>query len=259
MKGIILLIHGLRGDRHGLSELGDELKKRGYHVLNPNLPGSGDAEALSNKTLAGYATWLHEYVRKHDVKPYIIGHSMGSIIVTHYLEKYPKDVQQKVVAISPIFRTRIQQKSSNLTYALASGALNSLPKSTRYKIMKSRRTSYVISHYLTTDKKQQKRIDQLHYMYSGNFASTDSLLADMRISMKEQTITPIGKEMLYIIGDHDRLTKSELARYRAAAQGARIIEIRGAGHLVNYEQPEKLAEVIDEYLDMMPDDSENEG
>lgn len=173
---------------------------------------------------------------------------MGSIIVTHYLEKYPNDVQQKVIAISPIFRTRIKQKSSDLTYAIASGALNTLPKKTRYKIMKSRRTSYVISHYLTTDKKQQKRIDQLHYMYSGNFASAESLLADMRISMKEQTVAPEGKDMLYIIGDHDRLTKAELARYRAAAQGAKIVELHGTGHLVNYEQPDKLAEVIDDFI-----------
>jgi pimeloyl-ACP methyl ester carboxylesterase len=248
MKKTILLLHGLRGTHHGLISIAKELEKRGYQTLTPDLPGSGERAELSNKTLDGYADWLHDYIKESGVKPYIIGHSMGSIIVSHYLEKYPNDVQKKVVLMSPIFRSKAGQKSSNVTYALANGALHILPKKPRYRFMGSKPVSWCISHFLTADKSRQKEIDELHYKYSGRFASANSLLADMKISMKEQTILPPDKEVLYIIGNRDRLTKVNIARARTTEYGAKFAEIEGTGHLLNYEQPERVAELIDGFI-----------
>jgi pimeloyl-ACP methyl ester carboxylesterase len=173
---------------------------------------------------------------------------MGSIIVSHYVEKYPDDVRKKVILLSPIFRTHSGQKNSNLIYALASGALHILPKHSRYKLLQSKSVSFCISHFLTSDKTQQKHIDQLHYLYSGRFASADSLLIDMKISMKNQTKAPSNKEVLYVIGNKDRLTKAVLARTVAAEQGAQYMELVGTGHLLNYEQPMRVADVVDEFL-----------
>ena len=247
MSKNILLIHGLRGDHHGLAELAELLTQEGYNVENVDLPGSGERAELTKKNLDGYADWLHEYVA--DKNPYIIAHSMGTIITSHYLSKYPTDqVQRKVVFISPIFRTKSGQKTSNVLYALTTGAVKILPKRSRYKFLGSKAVSFCISHYLTTDKSQQKRIDKLHYLYSGRFASADSLLADMKISMKEQTVLLENKDVLYIIGNKDRLVKTKLARARAAEQGAHYAEINKTGHLINYEQPAQLAAVIDEFI-----------
>lgn len=247
MKKTILLIHGLRGDHHGLTDLAKELEQKGYEVINPDLPGSGTRAELTQKNLDGYADWFH---KKYGNKNYyIMSHSMGSIIVSHYLQKYPRDkVQRRVIFVSPIFRTKAGQRTSNVLYILASGALHILPKKPRYGFMRSKPVSFCISHFLTADKTQQKRIDQLHYKYSGRFASADSLLADMKISMKEQTILPDKKEVLYIIGNKDRLTKTKLARARAAEQEADYTEIADTGHLINYEQPAALAEAIDDFI-----------
>ena len=60
MKKTILLIHGLRGDHHGLAALAKELEQKGYNVINPDLPGSGDRAELNDKTLDGYAEWFHK-------------------------------------------------------------------------------------------------------------------------------------------------------------------------------------------------------
>lgn len=247
MSKTIVLIHGLRGDHHGLSALALQLQQKGYEVINTDLPGSGERAELTQKNLDGYADWLHENFG--DKEYYFVAHSMGSIIVSHYLSKYPKDkVQRRVVFISPIFRTKAGQKTSDILYVLASGALHVLPKKPRYNFMRSNPVSFCISHYLTSDKSKQKEIDQLHYKYSGRFASADSLLADMKISMKEQTILPENKDVLYIIGSKDRLTNIKLARNRAAEQSAQFTEIADTGHLINYEQPAALAEAIDEFI-----------
>ena len=247
MKKTILLIHGLRGDHHGLATLAKELEQKGYNVINPDLPGSGDRAELNDKTLDGYAEWFHKNYGSKNY--YITAHSMGSIIVSHYLAKYPKDkVQRRVIFISPIFRTKSGQRTSNKLYALSSGALHILPKKPRYAFMRSKPVSFCISHFLTADKTRQKEIDQLHYKYSGRFASAASLLADMKISMKAQTVLPENKDVLFIIGNKDRLTKAKLARMRAAEYGANYTELAGTGHLVNYEQPVELAEAIDDFI-----------
>ncbi len=248
MKKTILLVHGLRGNHHGLTSVAKELDALGYETINIDLPGSGTRAELDKKTLMGYAEWMHKHVQKLPHKPYVVAHSMGSIIMSYYISLYPEDVQDKVVFMSPIFRTKIGQGSSTILYTITSGFLHLLPKKTRFKLMKSRKVSFCISHYLTADKTKQKEIDELHYKYSGIFASADSLLADMKISMKKQ-VTPLqDKEVLYVIGSKDRLTSAKLAARRAVEHDAEFKEIEGVGHLINYEKPAQLAEAVDEFL-----------
>jgi pimeloyl-ACP methyl ester carboxylesterase len=66
--------------------------------------------------------------------------------------------------------------------------------------------------------------------------------------MKSQTKTPTNKQVLYVIGDKDRLTKAVLAHSIAAEQGAQFMELVGTGHLLNYERPTVVADVIDEFI-----------
>ena len=247
MKTIILL-HGLRGDHHGLEELAKLLEKKGYKVINPDLPGYGGAANLCKKTLDSYSVWLHEQIEDLKTEPYIVAHSMGSIIASHYLAKYPTETQQKVVFVSPIFRTEFSQKSSNIRSALTRGALHLLPPKPRLGLMRSKLTSFCISHYLTYDRAQSKKIDEMHYKYSCNFNSSRALMEDIKISMNEQTVPVEQKDVLYIIGNKDRLTKAELAKSRAKEQGAKFIAIPETGHLINYEKPAELAKVIDAFL-----------
>ncbi|MBR6168514.1 alpha/beta hydrolase [Candidatus Saccharibacteria bacterium] len=245
MKKTIILIHGLRGTHHGLLAIAQALSGK-YKVLTPDLPGSGVRAELADKTMDGYVEWLHSYVKdlKLKQKPYIVGHSMGSIIVSHYLEKYPNDVQPKVVLMSPIFRSTISQKTSNVAFALANGFLHLMPKTLRHKFLASKAASFCISHYLTCDKTMQKQIDQLHYRYGGRFSSADSLMADMKISMQQQTVIPPKTQPHLIIGEKDKLTSLKLARATAKTHRIKIDTIPNSGHLINYERPAEVAELI---------------
>ena len=238
----------MRGNHTGLSTVEAILTKQGFDVKNIDLPGSGTRAELDDKTLAGYAKWLHAFTTSLPHKPYIVGHSMGSIITSHYIEQYPNDVQQKVVFLSPIFRKKAGQKVSNALYNTASGFLHLMPKKLRYRVLKSKFVSFCISHYLTIDKSKQKAIDEFHYKYSGRFASADSLLADMKISMKQQTVLPPNKNVLFIFGDHDRLVKVKLLRAKMAEFSTESVEIEKSGHLINYERPEIIADAITKFI-----------
>jgi pimeloyl-ACP methyl ester carboxylesterase len=54
---------------------------------------------------------------------------------------------------------------------------------------------------------------------------------------------------LVIVGAEDTLTPPDLARRLAGAiPGAKLVEIDGAGHLSNLEQPERVTEALTAFL-----------
>lgn len=249
MKKTIILIHGVRGTHHGLRSIADHLSKK-YKVITPDLPGSGVRMELKNKTMDGYVEWLHRYIENLKIKqkPYIVGHSMGSMIVSHYIEKYSDDTQRKIILMSPIFRSNFGQMFSNVTCTFLIAALHLLPTSLRYGLLRCKFVSYCISHFLTYDKSQQETIDQLHYRYSGRFSSADSIMGDIKISMRKQTIIPANKDVLLIIGDNDQLTSLKLARRQAEKRNVTMKVISNSGHLINYETPKQVADEIDAFI-----------
>ena len=246
----IILIHGMRGTHHGLSQIADQLSSQNYKVITPDLPGSGTRAELENKTMDGYVEWLHSYINNLRLKqkPYIVGHSMGSMIVSHYLDKYPDQTQEKVIFMAPIFRTKFNQKFSNFSFGALNIFLHALTPNARYKFLKSKGLSYCISHYLTCDKSQQKRIDQLHYKYSGRFASAASITADIKLSMQTQTIIPPRKKILLIVGNKDKLTSLQMAQDCAKNKDINIKTVDNVGHLLNYEKPDDVSKIILDYL-----------
>lgn len=247
-KPTIIFIHGFRGTHYGLIDVASRLADD-FMILTPDIPGSGTEPELDHKTLDGYAEWLHQYIKGHKLKqPYIVGHSMGSIIVSHFVERYPDDVAHKVVLMAPIFRSRAHQKRSNFLYKAARGGLSILSEKQQYRLLASHQLSYIISHILTYDKTQQKRIDTLHCQYSGQFASRDSFIGDMRLSMQQQTIIPQDKDTLLCYGKHDRLVSYKYTEQLAASTGVQTERIDEGGHLINYETPQRVADIIRNFL-----------
>lgn len=245
----IILIHGIRGTHRGLGAVAKSLSRK-YKVITPDLPGSGTRAELRNKTLDGYVDWLHEYINNLHLKqkPYLIGHSMGSMIVSHFAEKYPEDIQEKVVLMAPVFRPKKNQKLSNMSCNILLFFLRIMPQKWCYKFIGSKFLSYIISHYLTCDKTKQKEIDKLHFKYSGRFSSAKSIMADIGISMKQNTIIPKKKKIKLIVGDKDKLSSLELTRKYARRANVTLRIIPNCGHFINYESPQKVAEFISEYI-----------
>ncbi len=116
MKKTIIMVHGIRGTHHGLGVIAKELSSQ-YKVITPDLPGSGTRMELKNKTIDGYSKWLHRYIKSLHLKekPYIVGHSMGSMVVSYYVDHFPDDVQDEVVLMAPVFREKKNQANSNVS------------------------------------------------------------------------------------------------------------------------------------------------
>ena len=80
----IVMVHGFRGDHHGLEPVVAQLS--GYRIISPDLPGFGESGPLTEVShdIPGYGAWLGEFVAQLELSGpvVILGHSFGSIIVS---------------------------------------------------------------------------------------------------------------------------------------------------------------------------------
>ncbi len=102
MKETIVFVHGMC---HGAwcweQQFIPYFKKLGYHCIAFNLPGhdtEGSARHISYP-LSDYVQSLRNEVEKLDEPPIIIGHSMGGMIVQHFLKT---GLCKKVVLMSSV-------------------------------------------------------------------------------------------------------------------------------------------------------------
>lgn len=66
--------------------------------------------------------------------------------------------------------------------------------------------------------------------------------------MQQQTVIPQDKDVLLCYGKHDRLASYKYTEQLAAAMNAHAERIDEGGHLINYETPQRVAEIIRNFL-----------
>lgn len=109
-KGAIILVHGICHGAWCWKKFMKFFAERGYQCYAISLPGHGkneDRKDLQNYCLSDYVEAvkdsmgrIREDMAKHglgDVKPFLLGHSMGGAVVQQYLGKYEEDVQGAVL------------------------------------------------------------------------------------------------------------------------------------------------------------------
>ena len=83
-RDTIVLVHGYRGDHHGLEPVIAQLP--GIRFISPDLPGFGASTPLTEAphSIAGYARWLTAFARALELPALavILGHSFGSIVTS---------------------------------------------------------------------------------------------------------------------------------------------------------------------------------
>ena len=96
-KATIVLLHG-SGQSHVVWSLTEQyLSSQGYNILTIDLPGHGNSEGKSLKSIEEIAGWLDKVVKKIGVDQLtIIGHSQGCLVSLEYYLKFPKKIKKLV-------------------------------------------------------------------------------------------------------------------------------------------------------------------
>lgn len=259
----LVLVHGFRGDHHGLQLvvaelLGHDPNPTDLRIVAPDLPGFGQSAPLPDgvHSLAGYARWLREFIGglAPTGRLVVLGHSFGSIVVAAAVaEGLAAD---DVILVNPIAAPALSGPRGVLTrlavfYYWAAAAL---PERWGYALLQNRVIVRIMSVSMakTRDSAVRRWIHNQHDRYFSAFADRQVVLAAFTASVSHDVsefAARIRQPTLLIAADKDDITPLA-AQYRLQTlfPNATLRVIENVGHLIHYEQPKPAAGCIRDFL-----------
>ncbi len=257
----LVLIHGFRGDHHGLEPFVAKLINESgvdLRIVIPDLPGFGDSAALPAAAtgIDGYAHWLRAFLDHlgADSSTTVLGHSFGSIVVAsafaHGL------TQSRCILVNPIAANALQGPRGVLTrlavfyYQLSAN----LPERLGQGLLRNRAIVRIMSVTMakTSDKNLRRWIHGQHDSYFSSFASRSSVLQAFRASVSHDVsefVDTLPADTMLIAAERDDITALPKQRELVARiPNGRLEVVSGVGHLVHYEAPDFAADRIRDFL-----------
>ena len=116
-KSTIVLMHG-SGLTHIVWSLHEQFYlSQGFNVLSVDLPGHGNSEGPSLKSIEEISNWIKSLMLKADVsKVIIIGHSQGCLVGIDFASRYPELIK-KLVLVAGSYRMPVNQDLIDLAEA----------------------------------------------------------------------------------------------------------------------------------------------
>jgi pimeloyl-ACP methyl ester carboxylesterase len=253
----ILVIHGFRGDHHGLLRVADQLPD--MRIIMPDLPGFGSSGPFRSGThsVARYGQFITEFMAALGLGPdtVLLGHSFGSIIAAHFTADHPAAVNP-LILINPIAAPALEGPKGIMTrlavlyYRLAAR----LPRALGLALLRSPLIVRVMSEAMakTGDRDLRRFIHGQHHAYFSAFANRDSLLESFTASVSSHVAEVAGRlalPVLLIAGEKDEIaTLPDQHRLLALLPDAELHVIPDVGHLIHYETPGPAATFIRNFL-----------
>ena len=253
----ILVIHGFRGDHHGLLRVADQLPE--MRIIMPDLPGFGSSGAFAAgpHTVEHYGRFIAGFMAALGLGPdtVLLGHSFGSIIAAHFVAAHPGAVTP-LILINPIAAPALEgpkgimTKLAVLYYRLAAR----LPRRLGLALLRSPVIVRVMSEAMakTDDKDLRRFIHGQHHAYFSAFANRESLLESFTASVSGHVAEVAGKltlPVLLVAGEKDEIaTLPDQHRLAELLPAGTLAVIPGVGHLIHYETPGQAAGFIRSFM-----------
>ena len=271
----VLLVHGFRGDHHGLEIIANYLLKLipNVSVISPDLPGfgrSGDLpeNAPGEDSIDAYVAWLQDFVERANplgLPLHVVGHSFGSILTSAFAAARPTSLA-RLSLINPISepalegRQRVTSRLASLYYRAGAA----LPEKIGYPLLRSQLITRLSSEVMmrTKDRAMRRFINGQHAAYFGSFGSRRGVLSAYEASIAHtaaEYAAAIRVPVQMLVAEDDDLGTPETARAMyatlasrnlpASSTGARerLDMIPEVGHLIHYETPHLAAELIADF------------
>lgn len=254
----VVLVHGFRGDHHGLEAVVAQLQ--GLRVISPDLPGFGESAAFPAlpHTIDSYAAWLGEFLRRTAPpgRLVVLGHSFGSIIVAAAAATPAGLPAHDLVLVNPIAAPALSGPRGILTrlavfyYWLAAR----LPERAGFALLRNRVIVRVMSITMvkTPSRRRRRWIHNQHDRYFSAFADRTVVLEAFTASVGHDVseyADRINTRTLLIAAEKDDITPvAAQVRLQSRFPHARLVVLPGVGHLIHYEVPEDAARELRAFL-----------
>jgi len=257
---VLVLVHGFRGEHHGLEPVIARLLAGGAdaRVIAPDLPGFGASPPMTAHAhdVDGYAAWLGEFLDALGLRgsAVVLGHSFGSIVSAAAVAgglATPLLVLVNPIAAPALAGPRgVLTRLAVLYYRVA--AL--LPRPLGLRLLGDPLIVRVMSLAMvkTKDGPLRRFVHDQHDRYFSAFADRRVVLEAFRASVGEDVsefAARIPQPTLLVAADRDDITPVlAQVRLQHLFPHAALKIIAGVGHLIHYEKPREAAAHIARFL-----------
>lgn len=250
----MLLVHGFRGDHHGLEIIANYLLKLipNVSIISPDLPGFGrsadlpegtqgkntrDENAQGGDNINAYVAWLNDFVKhtnpaREDAQPlplHLVGHSFGSIVTSAFAAAHPNSLAL-LSLINPISEPALEgsQRVASRLASLYYRAGAALPEKIGYPLLRSQLITRASSEVMmrTKDKAMRRFINGQHAAYFGSFGSRRGVLSAYEASITHtaaEYAAAIRVPVQMLVAEDDDLGTPETARAMYATLSSRSL------------------------------------
>jgi pimeloyl-ACP methyl ester carboxylesterase len=212
MKPHIVLLHGWGSRPDRWKSVSDILKRKGFIVNTPYLPGFNPDEPIDKPyTIDDYSLWLKDYIKNlNSPKVFLIGHSHGGRIIARYMFKYGQNVSKIVlIGSAGLPQTISIQKEiiKNIVSLYSENVYKIVPKVVYNLLQRLLYKTLGESDYMKLNKPMKITMNNmLHHNSTDDYKLIK--VPTLLIWGKQDTYTPIatGKKLKLIIHNSSLIT-----------------------------------------------------
>jgi len=238
----VMLVHGFGEDGNVWDKQVEYLKDR-YHLIVPDLPGSGKSEMINDMSMEGMAEVLHTIIHEENIdRCTVIGHSMGGYITLALVESYWNHVNAFGLFHSSAFpdtEEKKQTRKKGIEFIRQHGAFEFLKTST--------------PNLFSSNSKLQIPDSIDEFIKSLKGFTPEALISYYEAMMDRRERTSIlkntGNSVLFIAGEHDvAVPLNDMLKQCHLPEKSYFHVLKKSGHMGMMEETENANRILEEFL-----------
>ncbi len=234
-KPSVILLHG-SGQSHVVWSLTTQyLSSENYNVFTLDLPGHGNSEGESLKSIEDMSLWLNEVVKFLGIKQlFIVGHSQGCLVALEYANRFPENLQ-KIVFIAGSYEIPVNKSLIDLAL---SGDMESLNLMMKWGYGQSKQ--FIGGNPLQKILNSPREVREVLAV---------DLIACNNYKNGLNAIKNITCPTFFIFGELDKMIKLDKGKkFSELASNAKVHVIKNCGHMIVLENAFEMRDKIKEFL-----------
>jgi len=238
----VMLVHGFGEDGNVWDKQVEHLKNK-YHLIVPDLPGSGRSEMIDDMSMDGMAEVLHTIIHEENIdKCTVIGHSMGGYITLALVENYWNHINSFGLFHSSAFADTEEKKETRkkgIDFIKQNGAFEFLKAGTPNLFSPNSKLQIPNSIDSFIDSLKDFTPEALISYYEAMISRPD------RTSILKNTKNPV----LFIAGEHDNaIPLNDVLKQCHLPEKSYFHVLKKSGHMGMMEETENANRILEEFL-----------
>lgn len=241
----VIILHGLFGQSDNWLSIGKKLAEN-FSVSIPDMRNHGQSGHSSSLTYEAMSDDILEFIEENNIEnPIIIGHSMGGKAAMHFTLEHPHLVKKLVIIDISLRKYPERKIHTHIVSTMLALHLDDF--SSRQQVEKA------IEERIEDARIRMFILKNLYYKQHGKLAWRLNLEAiNNSLDMLFDAVDVPGtydNEVLFVRGEKsDYIPDEDEGLLRRSFPKAEIKTISGATHWVHADAPEKLFEILNEFL-----------